>query len=244
MHHLGPFARTHVCVLAVQKAGCRRAALSWLTPCLVVSSLLFSVAPTLHGQALSGINGTVTDQVGSAIPNAKITILNVDTGVRRNTESSSAGSYYITDLIPVTYTVMVEKPGFKSSAQKNVVVPAAGQSTANTTLMVGDVSDTVEVTVPEISLQTEQPLISTTIQHKILEELPIVLGVSTRQIDGFLGLAPGVSPDGRIDGGLDFQNEVVFNGVPIAFAEFQGRSYFINPPFDLVREFTVLQGAF
>jgi len=244
MHHLGPFARTHVCVLAVQKAGCRRAALSWLTPCLVVSSLLFSVAPTLHGQALSGINGTVTDQVGSAIPNAKITILNVDTGVRRNTESSSAGSYYITDLIPGTYTVMVEKPGFKSSAQKNVVVPAAGQSTANTTLMVGDVSDTVEVTVPEISLQTEQPLISTTIQHKILEELPIVLGGSTRQIDGFLGLAPGVSPDGRIDGGLDFQNEVVFNGVPIAFAEFQGRSYFINPPFDLVREFTVLQGAF
>ena len=110
--------------------------------------------------------------------------------------------------------------------------------------MVGAVSDTVEVTAPEISLQTEQPLISTTIQHKLLEELPIIISNSTRQIDGFLGLAPGVSPDGRIDGGLDFQNEVVFNGVPIAFAEFQGRSYFINPPFDLVKEFTVLQGAF
>src|SRR5207237_9578977 len=55
---------------------------------------------------------------------------------------------------------------------------------------------------------------------------------------------PGVSPDGRIDGGLDFQNEVVFNGIPIAFAEFQGRQYFINPPFDMVKEFTVLQGAF
>src|SRR5258707_11991794 len=58
------------------------------------------------------------------------------------------------------------------------------------------------------------------------------------------GLTPGVSTDGRIDGGLDFQNEVVFNGVPIAFAEFQGRQYYINPPFDLVKEFTVLQGGF
>ncbi len=150
MHRLGPFARIHVCVLAVQKEGCRRAALSWLTLCLVVSSLLFSVAPTLHGQALSGINGTVTDQSGSAISDAKITITNIDTGVRRNTESSSVGSYYITDLIPGIYTVTVEKPGFKSSVQKNVVVQAGMQSTANTTLMLGDVSSSVEVTAPEI----------------------------------------------------------------------------------------------
>ena len=178
------------------------------------------------------------------IPNARITILNIDTGVRRNTESSSVGSYYVTDLIPGTYTVTVEKAGFKASVQKNVVVQAGLQSTANATLTVGDVSSTVEVTAPEISLETEQPLIGTTIQHKLLEELPIVIGGSVRQIDGFMSLVPGVSPDGRIDGGLDFQNEVVFNGVPIAFAEFQGRQYFINPPFDLVKEFTVLQGAF
>ncbi len=211
--------------------------------CLVVGIVLFS-SPHSHAQALSGINGTITDQSGSAVANAKINILNIDTGVSRYSESSSAGSYYVTDLIPGTYTVTVERTGFKTSVQKNVVVQAGMQSTANATLMVGDVSNTVEVIAPEISLQTEQPLISTTIQHKLLEELPIVIGGSVRQIDGFMALVPGVSPDGRIDGGLDFQNEVVFNGVPIAFAEFQGRQYFINPPFDLVKEFTVLQGAF
>ena len=203
--------------------------------CLVVGIALFS-SPHSHAQALNGINGTITDQSGSVVANAKITILNVDTGVRRNAESSSAGSYYITDLISGIYTVTVEKPGFKSSVQKNVVVQAGMQSTANATLMVGDVSSTVEVAAPEISLQTEQPLISTTIQHKLLEELPIVIGGSVRGIDAFMSLVPGVSRDARIDGGLDFQNEVVFNGVPIAFAEFQGFQYFINPPFDLVRE--------
>ena len=109
---------------------------------------------------------------------------NVDTGVRRNAESSSVGSYYITDLIPGIYTVTVEKPGFKSSVQKNVVVQAGMQSTANATLMVGDVSSTVEVIAPEISLQTEQPLISTTIQHKLLEELPNVIGGSVRRLTG------------------------------------------------------------
>ena len=162
----------------------------------------------------SGINGTVTDQSGSAIPDARITILNVDTGVRRNTESSSVGSYYITDLIPGTYTVTVEKPGFKSSVQNNVVVQAAAKSTANAMLTVGDVSETVEVIAPEISLQTEQPLIGTTIQHKLLEELPQSLVGTVRQIDGFLfgsgsnfvrmtdgTSAPGVSSVGRINGG-------------------------------------------
>src|SRR6266576_3150040 len=223
--------------------GALRIARAVAAGCLTVVIALFS-SPHSHAQALSGINGTITDQSGSAIANAKVTILNVDTGVRRNNESSSAGTYYVTDLIPGIYTVTVEKPGFKSSVQKNVVVQAGMQSTANATLMVGDVSSTIEVTAPEISLQTEQPLISTTIQHKLLEELPNVIGGSVREIDEFMHLVPGVSPDGRIDGGLDFQNEVVFNGVPIAFAEFQGFQYFINPPFDLVKEFTVLQGAF
>lgn len=243
MRHCSSLAKAHSRVSCILKMGVR-AALTGLFAWLGICIALFFATATLHAQVLSGINGTVSDQSGSAIPNASITIFNIDTGVRRSTESTSVGSYYVTDLIPGIYTVTVEKPGFNSSVQKNVVVQAGMQSTANAILMVGDVSSRVEVSAPEISLQTEQPLISTTIQHKLLEGLPIVIGGSVRQIDGFMALVPGVSPDGRIDGGLDFQNEVVFNGVPIAFAEFQGRQYFINPPFDLVREFTVLQGAF
>src|SRR5258708_29154188 len=131
MHHVGLVATIHVRILAIQKAGCRRAALPWLTPCLVVSSLLFSVPPILHGQALSGINGTVTDQSGSAISDAKITITNIDTGVRRNTESSSVGSYYITDLISGVYTVAGDGRGVKSSVQKNLVLQAGNETTAH-----------------------------------------------------------------------------------------------------------------
>ena len=267
-----PFLKDHSCVLFLLKRNGVRAALTRLAAGLGICMALVSSSSTSHAQTLSGINGTISDQSGSAIPGAQVTITNIDTGVRRIIESGSVGSYSITDLIPGTYTVMVEKPGFKSSVQKNVFVQAAAKSTANAVLTVGDARDTVEVTAPEISLETEQPLLGTTIQQKLLEELPQVVGGTVRQIDAFLclapgvnvvrmtdgtsapgissvgringGLTPGVSTDGRINGGLDFQNEVVFNGVPIAFAEFQGRQYFINPPFDMVKEFTVLQGAF
>ena len=70
----------------------------------------------------------------------------------------------------------MEKPGFKSSVQKNVFVQAAVNSTANIVLTVGDARETVEVIAPEISLQTEQASLGTTIQQKLLEELPQLVG--------------------------------------------------------------------
>src|SRR5215470_10599962 len=266
MRNPGHVVKAHSRGLTARMAECQAAGL--LICLLLVSS------PPVYGQTLSGIQGTVTDQAGLPIPNAEITITNTDTGVRRNTTTGTVGSYHLTDLSSGIYTVNVEKQGFKSSVQKNVFVQAATNSTANIVLTVGDARETVEVNASEISLQTEQASLGTTIQHKLLEELPQLVQGTVRQIDTLFllcsapgvttvtmidgasargissvggisgGLTPGVSTDGRINGGVDFQNEVVFNGVPIAFAEFQGRQYFINPPFDMVKEFTVLQSPF
>src|SRR5882724_9061756 len=83
--------------------------------------LLLSYPSGLRAQALSGINGTVTDPGGVPIPDAKVTITNTDTGVSRTTETTSAGTYYITDLIPGPYTVKVEMTGFKAFVQNNVI---------------------------------------------------------------------------------------------------------------------------
>jgi len=272
MRDLGLPARAHRRVMFVPKTSSIRILLRRMLATLVICISLFSSIATLHAQALSGIRGTVTDQNELAVSDARVSVANSDTGVRRNTETNTLGSYYITDLIPGTYSVTVEKPGFKSSVQNNVAVRAATNSTVNVVLAVGDTRETVEVTASPISIETEQPQFGTAIQPKLIEDLPQFIGGTVRQIDTLTclapgvslvrmtdgasapgvssatrlrgGLTPGVSSDGRIDGGVDFQNEVVFNGVPIAFAEFQGREYFINPPFDMVKEFTVLQGAF
>jgi hypothetical protein len=214
---------------------------------LSVALLLLSSPSGLRAQALSGINGTVTDPGGVPVPDAKVTITNIDTRVARTAITSSAGTYYITDLISGAYTVKVEKVGFKSFVQNNVNVQAGTQSTANASLVLGAVTETIEVTASEIALQSEEPRVSTTFQETLVQELPQIISGSGRQIDSFLFLAPGVTGDSfshRINGGLDFQNEVVFNGVPIAFAETQGFQFYINPPYESLKEFTVLQGSF
>jgi hypothetical protein len=73
-------AKAHCCVSFVLRMGSAPTALSQLTACLGICIALFSFSSTLHAQSLSGIRGTVTDQSGSTISNARVSIANADTG--------------------------------------------------------------------------------------------------------------------------------------------------------------------
>src|SRR5882724_8816375 len=196
--------------------------------------------PHAGAQALSGIQGTVTDSTGAVVPDA--------TNVASHAVTSSAGTYTVTDLIPGTYTVKVEKGGFTTWLSKGVVVDAGGkQSNADATLKTGSATETVEVIASPISLETSQPELGAVVETKVLEELPNQIGGLGRQIDNFLFLTPGTTGGSfshRINGGLDFQNEVVFNGVVANQSETQGFQTIINPPYELVSEFRVLTSVF
>jgi hypothetical protein len=62
--------------------------------------------------AFTAINGTITDQSAAQIPDVRIVLSNVDTGIQRIASSGSAGTYSITDLIPGNYSLQVMKDGF------------------------------------------------------------------------------------------------------------------------------------
>jgi hypothetical protein len=222
---------------------------------LVISTaiLLFLAIPRVHSQTVSGIVGTVTDPSGAVIASASVTATNKATGVATRAITTSDGSYTITDLIPGTYTVKVQKEGFKAGVYENVVVEAGGKkSSVDAVLSTGSISESVEVTAQAISLETEQPELGTTIENKVVEELPNRVGDNGvgprgRQIDNFLFLAPGVQGNAfshRINGGVDFENEVVFNGVSAVQSETKGFQSNINPPFEMVNEFRVLSSVF
>lgn len=201
----------------------------------------------LRAQAVSRINGTVTDQTGAEVPDAKVTVTNIDTNVSTSTTTTSAGTYLVIDLNPGTYNVKVEKAGFNSFIDRNVVVVGGATSTANATLKPGTVSETIEVTAPAVSLQTEQPEIGTTISETLTQELPQLISGNNRQIDNFIFLVPGVTGNGfshRINGGVDQQTEVMFNGVPEAFSETAGFTFWNQPPYDSIKDADILTGTF
>ncbi|MGA8029197.1 MAG: TonB-dependent receptor [Bryobacteraceae bacterium] len=219
-----------------------------LATCLSLFLLISCSVPSLWSQALQGITGSVTDSSGAVVANAKVTATNNATGVAKTTETSSAGTYQFTDLIPGTYTVTVDLAGFQSSVHSGVGVDVARTSTVNAVLQPGSTTQTVEVQESVIALDTTQPALGTTIENKVIQELPDeVSGGRGRQIDSFIFLAPGVTGSSfshRINGGVDFESEVVFNGIPMAQSETQGFQTIWNPPFEMVNQFDVLRSSF
>ncbi len=108
--------------------------------------LVFAAAFGVCGQATSGrISGTVTDSSGAVIPNAAVTVTNNATNLVRTVQTDDSGFYTVTNLPVGTYSVQVERTGFKKSNQTDNVLAADTRLTINVTLEAGAVSETVEV---------------------------------------------------------------------------------------------------
>ncbi|MDQ1453910.1 MAG: hypothetical protein QOK38_3776, partial [Acidobacteriaceae bacterium] len=217
-------------------------AIQFLTLCLV----LFA-ARGAWAQANAGVTGTVFDASGAVVPDANVTIVNEGTSVTSKTTTSGAGTYAVTGLTPGQYTVTVEKTGFKKSVQNHVNVEVTVTATRDFTMASGAATETVQVDAQQISLNTTQPQMGTTIEPIVVKSLPTALGGRGRQVDQLQLLAPGTVGGAfshRISGGVDFSQEILYNGVPAPQPETEGYTTNFNPPFEMVSEFRVERTTF
>jgi hypothetical protein len=215
-------------------------------PAFLASLGLLSTGAALHAQVQTGISGTVADSSGAVIPGAKVTVTNTSTGVVSATATTSIGTFTVVGLLPGTYSVQVDSPGFRN-VQSQVTVEVASISTINITLQPGSAGETVNVKETAISLDTTSPTIGTTLEPELVKDAPIEISGLARQIDSFSYLAPGVQGTAtyhNINGGDTFENEVQFNGVPVAFVQYQGNQSNLNPPYEAVNEFRVSGSTF
>src|SRR5262249_39678418 len=86
--------------------------------------LLFACLLPVGAQvsAVSQISGIVQDPTGAAIPNARVTITNVDTSAARTIETGADGSYVVTNLVVGPYRLQVTKDGFTTYNQSGIVL--------------------------------------------------------------------------------------------------------------------------
>ena len=81
-----------------------------LALCVVLTAIFAAVA---NAQFKASIQGTVTDNAGSIVPNVTVTLTNTETGQTQQTVATDDGFYRFPGLAPGLYTVSAEMEGFK-----------------------------------------------------------------------------------------------------------------------------------
>jgi len=123
-------------------------------------------------QVFGNINGTVTDASGGAVANAKITITDKSKGTQFVVTSDAQGNYLKGQLIPDTYTVTIESPGFQKVVSNSLEIHVDEGVRYDAQLKVGDVSTEVEVTAAAPLLQTDRADVAQTFSAQQINDLP------------------------------------------------------------------------
>ncbi len=178
----------------------RKRPLLYALACLAI---LFTVIGSAYAQGTtSRVTGTVSDSSGAVVPGAAVTLTNEATNVSLTTNASNDGRYSFDLIQPGTYTVTVEKDGFRRHVSTKNVVQVNLPATVNVNLEVGDVSAvvTVESTADLVQTATSGN-VGTTIEQQTLEALPIV-GARGRNPFDLLNYQPGVVVGSNTGGGV------------------------------------------
>ncbi len=160
---------------------------------VIVGVILFLMQTSVaRAQRLDGtLRVEVGDTSGASIVDAKVTVTNEGTNVSVSTTTSSSGTYVFPNLLVGTYTVTVEKTGFKKSIQKGVTVESNATAEAKVALELGEVSAVVEVEAGADLVKTESSELSATFSGRVVNELPVnTLGGDVKE---FAVFAPGTT---------------------------------------------------
>src|SRR5205809_5231662 len=77
---------------------------------------------SVWAQATAEISGTARDQSGAVLPGVEIRATQTDTGIARDTVTNETGSYVLSNLPIGPYKLEASLPGFRSYAQRGIVL--------------------------------------------------------------------------------------------------------------------------
>ena len=215
---------------------------------LKLCTCLLLLATSLLAQSEIGgatLNGTVTDQSGAAVPNAKVSVSSPATGLSRATQTTEVGLYSFPRLPVGSYDLTVDAQGFKTTRRTAIHLQVGAVATIDVRLEVGNAQETVSVTAEAPVVETTRSSSGTNVTDLAVANLP----VNGRNFIDFTLLAPGVVRDVR-GGDLSFagqrgpSNTLLVDGADsnnLFYGQAVGRTGFRPYTFseDAVQEFQV-----
>src|ERR1700687_3586280 len=172
-------------------------------PSIAGLALSLFISSPIHAQVAGAtLQGTVTDDSGSSVPKADVSVRNTATGIVRDVATDAAGYYSAPNLAPSIYDITVSAAGFSKLVQNGVTLAVGAQQVLNFSLKVGQVAQTVEVTTDAPTVELSSSAISAEVNATTVRELPL----NGRSWTDLANLQPGVTgieTQAQMDAGHD-----------------------------------------
>jgi hypothetical protein len=210
----------------------------------ILTVFLMFACNALAQTGTSRITGTVIDQTGAVLPNAKVTARNEATGVSYSAQASSAGTYSFDSLPVGNYEIKVEAQGFRTYSSTANVLTVGAPLVVDAAMQVGAASEVVSVQGAYEKLATTNAALGDVVERKTITELPLngrnPLSLITLQPGLVQRTSGGAGSGTHVNGSRDRAFNVTIDGIDAnepSVPNPQSNVYRLNP--DNVQEYRV-----
>ncbi|HEY1951124.1 MAG TPA: TonB-dependent receptor [Bryobacteraceae bacterium] len=199
----------------------------WVNAVLLGLALLSFSASAQNSRAT--VQGLVTDASGAVVPDATVTLANVNTGVNTVRKTSNTGLYVFDLVIPGSYTVTVNATGFPAFTQPSFQVQSGGDVTINATLSTGTLQQSVTVNAEAGAIEFNNSSDSLTLDTKMANDTPRLdrnpfkltliepQAINTR--GEVLPYNSWAANSVDLGGGTNLKNELLVDGIPVGIGQ-------------------------
>ena len=156
--------------------------------CLLLLPIWLLVIGALAQMETATVSGQVVDPTGLSVTGAKVKLVDIDRDAVSTTTTSNSGLYTFPSVKPGRYRIEVSAGGFRAVNVTGLTVNVQDHLEQNFKLLVGSVSESVTVEAGTLQVNTTDASVSTVIDRKFVENIPL----NGRSFQDLISMTPGV----------------------------------------------------
>ena len=153
----------------------------------ILACLAFTSA--IYGQSVNAsLTCRIIDPSQAVIVDARVSAISIETNLHYEATTNSSGEYYLSNLQPGAYRLELEKSGFKKLIKPDVVLHVQDSLAIDFEMTVGSIGESITVEAGAPLLNTSDATVSTLVDNRFVENLPL----NGRSFSALIDLTPGV----------------------------------------------------
>jgi hypothetical protein len=164
-----------------------------------------------YAQSTASLRGVIADPSGAVVPEAVVTLSNIQNGSKRSIISGATGEYSFLQVAPGVYKLVVDKPGFATMTRDNIQLLVNTPTTLDITMTISSTGEKVNVTAAASEVNTTDATVGNPFGELQVRQLPL----QTRNVVELLSLQPGVTSTGEVLGARRDQNNITLDGADV-----------------------------